>query len=93
MTSQKTTRNLLIFFVLAYAITWLLFLTSVLASNDIAQLPEFTGLFSIFIGLGPLIAAFWLTWREGGREAIKKLGKRGWSFNFDKKWLIPTILL
>ena len=37
--------------------------------------------------------AFWLTGRQRGREGVAKLWKRGWSLDFDGKWLVPTVLL
>jgi hypothetical protein len=34
-----------------------------------------------------------LTSRDSGREGVKALWKRGWSLQFDKIWLLPTIFL
>jgi membrane protease YdiL (CAAX protease family) len=57
------------------------------------QLPEFVGLLGMFAPFGPFVAAFWLTGRQSEREGIRQLLKRGWSLDFDWKWLLPTILL
>jgi hypothetical protein len=93
MKIEGTPRNLIIFFILAFAISWLLWLPQVLDSSGLVQLPEFVGLLGMFAPFGPFVAAFWLTGRQSGREGIKQLLKRGWSLDFDKKWLLPTILL
>ena len=93
METKGTLSNLINFFVLAFAISWLLWLPQVLDSNGLVQLPEFVGLLGMFAPFGPFVAAFWLTGRQSGRKGIKRLLKRGWSLDFDWKWLLPTILL
>jgi hypothetical protein len=86
-------RNLGTFFTLAFAISWLLWLPQVLTSNGLAQLPESTGILGMFAPFGPFMAAFWLTWRQRRGAGVITLLKRGWSLDFDKKWLLPTVLL
>ena len=81
------------FFVIAFAISWLLWLPQVLDSNDLVQFPEFVGILGMFAPFGPFVAALWLTGRQGGLEGVKRLLKRGWSLDFDKRWLLPTVLL
>jgi len=81
------------FFVIAFAISWLLWLPQVLDSIGWVQFPEFVGILGMFAPFGPFVAALWLTGRQGGREAVKRLLKRGWSLDFDKRWLLPTVLL
>ena len=54
------------FFVLTYAISWVLWLPSLLRSNDIVELPEIVGLFGMFAVLGPAIAAIILVGRKSG---------------------------
>ncbi|HKJ39576.1 MAG TPA: CPBP family intramembrane glutamic endopeptidase [Anaerolineales bacterium] len=93
METQKTQTKLVNFFILSFVISWLLWLAPLLRSNDLIQLPEFTEIFGMFAPFGPFIAAFWLTRQRGGQAGTRSLWKRGWSLNFDKKWLIPTILL
>jgi hypothetical protein len=85
--------NLVLFFVITFVISWTLWLPQLLISNNLVQLPEFAGILGMFAPFGPFIAAFWLTARKDRREAVKKLWKRGWSLNFHKIWLLPTILL
>ena len=93
MDSTSSTRRLTIFFILTFAISWLLWLPQVLTSNDIAQLPEFTGFLGMLAPFGPFIAAIVLTGRQSGRSGVRKLWRRGWTLAFDKRWLLPTILL
>jgi membrane protease YdiL (CAAX protease family) len=47
----------------------------------------------MFAPFGPSIAALWLTARQEGRAGVVRLLKRGWSLDFDRRWLVPTILL
>jgi hypothetical protein len=93
MENQKSQTNLTAFFLLSFVISWLLWLAPLLRSNDLVQLPEFTEIFGMFAPFGPFIAAFWLTRRDHGKPGTKSLWKRGWSLDFDKKWLVPTIFL
>jgi membrane protease YdiL (CAAX protease family) len=93
METKKPTRRTVSFFVIAFAISWLLWLPQVLDSNDWVQFPEFVGILGMFAPFGPFVAALWLTGRQGGLEGIKRLLRRGWSLDFDKRWLLPTVLL
>ena len=93
MESKPSSRNLLWFFIIAFAISWLLWLPQLLNSKDVVQLPEFVGIFSMFAPFGPFIAAFALTARHSGRNGVRTLWRRGWTLTFDKRWLLPTILL
>lgn len=84
---------MVLFFVLTFVISWLLWLPSVLRSNGVLDLPEIVGLAGMFAPFGPAIAAFWLTWSQSGREGVAKLFRRGWTLDFDKKWLLPALFL
>lgn len=90
---QITNRQLLQFFGITFAFSWLLWIPAVLKSNGYPDLPDIVGLPGMFAPFGPAIAAFWLLGRQEGREGVKKLWKRGWNLDFDKKWLLPTIFL
>ena len=93
MKEMGTRRNVIAYFVITFVFSWLLWLPQLLASLDLVQLPEFTGLFGMIAPFGPFVAAFWLMSREEGREGVKALWKRGWSLRFDKIWLLPAIFL
>lgn len=86
-------RNLVAFFAIAFAISWLAWLPSLLISNDLADLPDVAGVLGILGPFGPFVAAFWLTRRDGGPSAVRALWRRGFSRDFDAKWLWPTVLL
>lgn len=85
--------KLIKFFVLTFAISWLLFLPSVLEDNGFAAMPASLTFLSSIATFGPFIAAFWLTYRAGKKDAMKVLWKRGWNLNFDKKWLLIVLLI
>lgn len=87
-----TNRHLVRFFGITFAFSWFLWTPSVLKSNGFPDLPDIAKLPGTFATFGPAIAAFWLTWRQSGKEGAKKLWLRGWRLNFQKKWLIPALL-
>lgn len=76
--------DLLNFFIITFTISWLIWLPRVLADNNLAEIPARLLQLNAFALLGPSIAAFWLTYKLGGRDAIKTLWKRGWNFRFEK---------
>jgi len=92
--NKKLQNNYLIhFFIIAFSITWLLFLPRVLSDNGFVTLPKFLLGLSIFAPFGPSIAAFALAFKLGGWNKIKSLWKRGWDFSFEKKWLAVVFLV
>jgi membrane protease YdiL (CAAX protease family) len=91
--TREPLRDLVVFFILAFGLSWLLWLLPLLKANGWAQLPEIVGLPGMFAPFGPSIAALWLTGRQSGREGIRTLLRRGWSLDFDVRWLWPTVLL
>lgn len=90
---KENNNNLVKFFVIAYAISWLFQLPRVLSDNELAQVPSLLLPLSSFAVIGPFIAAFWLTYKASGREGMKTLWKRGWNFKFEKKWLAIVLLI
>ena len=89
----KQNKDLVLFFVIAFGITWLFQLPRVLSDNNLVQVPKFLLTLSPFATIGPFVAALWLTFKAGGREGLKTLWKRGWDFSFDKKWLAVVFLV
>ncbi|WP_062531248.1 CPBP family intramembrane glutamic endopeptidase [Demequina rhizosphaerae] len=85
--------ELIAFFVLAFAISWAAWLPSVLDSTGVLDLPDAVGILGIVGPFGPFIAALVLTRRAGGGAAVRALLRRGWSRDFDRRWLVPTLLL
>jgi membrane protease YdiL (CAAX protease family) len=89
----ETRRELLLFFGITFAFSWLLWVPQVLRFNGLPDLPEIVGLPGMFAPFGPAVAAFWLTWHRSGRAGAKRLWLRGWRLDFPKKWLVPALLL
>lgn len=92
--SKVDQRNLWLFFILAFVWTWLCQLPRVLSSAGFFELPGF--LFSVlgYVAMfGPAVAAFALTSANEGREGVTRLWKRGWECGFEKRWLLPILLL
>ena len=86
------TRNLLWFFVITFAWSWLLWLPGILSGYDF-EVPDFLLFIGMFAPFGPFVAAFALTGKNEGWQGIKALLKRGISCRFEKKWFIPIVLL
>ena len=92
--SRSESRNLGLFFLIAFAWSWLLLLPGVLHTAGWLTLPGWLFfLLSSIAAFGPFIAAFALTYWNEGQEGVRSLWRRGWEYRFQKKWLVPTLLL
>jgi len=87
--SQK---SLIQFFLLSFAISWLFNLPRLLSDNNLVTIPPFLLSLNSFATFGPFIAAFFITYKNNGRKAMKSLWKRGWDFSFNKRWLWVVLL-
>lgn len=100
------TRNLLLYFLIAFGWTWLLWLPSVIISvNDnqslmywIYDVEMSVGLGLIAIGgifstFGPLVAAFAVTGLTEGREGVRRFWRRFWDVRLPGAWLLASFLL
>lgn len=105
-TKRLETRNLLLYFLIAFGWTWLLWLPSVIITvtdnqslmywiYDVEMSPGLVliavgGVFSTF---GPLVAAFVITRLTEGREGVRKLWRRFWDVRLPGVWLLVSFLL
>lgn len=90
-TKEFEIRNLLLFLLITFAWTWLLWLPSVISPIGHSD-PLFFVLF-IMGGYGPFLGAFSLTYINEKNEGVKILWKRFWNIKIGMKWLFITILL
>jgi len=94
--NQSDTRNLILYFLIAFAFTWVFWIPEALAMRG--RLGSST-LVEFFLGpnnpaaWGPLVAAFSLTYLNEGVEEVISLLKRAVDIRFAKVWWIPTVLL
>ncbi len=87
-------KQLLRFFLIAFLWMWLINLPRIFDAQNLIKLPGIVSMLMGYIAVfGPGVAAFILTRRQEGRAGVKVLWQRGWNFKFDKKWLIPSLLL
>jgi membrane protease YdiL (CAAX protease family) len=93
METRQSLRRTISYFVITFAVSWLLWLPQALDSNGWVHLPESVGILGMVAPFGPFLAALWLTGRQGGQAGIRRLLKRGWSLDFDKRWFLPAVLL
>jgi membrane protease YdiL (CAAX protease family) len=92
--SLSQSRDLTLFFVIAFGWSWLFWLPDLLASTGTLKLPDL--LRSIFSGIGvfgPTVAAFGLTYIRQGKSGVRQLWRHGWDLHFKKIWLLPTLVL
>jgi len=87
-------RDLSLFFLIAFAWTWLLNLPRLMAAAEWISIPGWLspvlGYVAVF---GPSVAAFGLTGLRYGRGGVRTLWRRGWKFHFRKIWFIPAFFL
>ncbi len=91
MEFKEEIKNLLLFFILTYIISWLFWLPSVFVSLGVIPSGpiQIFGNFAIF---GPFIAALVLTYTKGMEGEAKRLFLSGWNIKFNKKWIITLFL-
>jgi membrane protease YdiL (CAAX protease family) len=88
---KEEKKNLLLFFISSYIISWLLWIPSVLVSLGVipGNPIQILGNFAIF---GPFIAAFALTYINKREGEVKRLFLSGWNIKFNKKWIVALFL-
>lgn len=74
-TSTQRYRNLLLYFVLAYAISWTIGIPLALAKQGVIQ-PVFPLWFHYLVGYGPMISALIVTRLTEGKQGLKALWER-----------------
>lgn len=90
---DKNFLKLTLFFILAFIISWSIWLPNVLSSRGIIDIPEWYGIASNLAVFGPFISAFIIVLSFEGKKGAKNLLKKGWKVGFNKKWFIPLLLL
>ncbi|WP_371802821.1 CPBP family glutamic-type intramembrane protease [Candidatus Lokiarchaeum ossiferum] len=90
----KNNRDLILFFILTFLWSWIIWIPGILNSQGIFQfneaIPFFLGIFASF---GPTVIGVLMTFKEHQIEGVKKLFKRAWQWNFNKLYLIPVLFL
>lgn len=91
MNFKEEAKNLMIFFILSFLISWVLWIPSVLVTAGImASGPiQILGNFAVF---GPFIAAFLLSSIKAEKGEVKRLFLSGWNVKFDKRWIVALFI-
>jgi len=92
-TINSETKEVILFFILTVAWTWLFWSVAALITNGVVSIEVSADLFTAFGGLGPIIFALILTFRANGKDGVIRLLKRGANYKFNKRWWAPIILL
>ena len=89
-TSQKETNYLILYFVLAYAISWAIGIPLALEHNGLMApiLPDWA---HYFVSYGPLLAAVFVTAISDGRSGLKKLAERMTMWRVSPIWWLVAI--
>ncbi|MFX0020571.1 MAG: CPBP family intramembrane glutamic endopeptidase [Promethearchaeota archaeon] len=83
-------KNLVLFFLITYLFSWLLWLPSLLSSVLFSTQVVLYEILKIIGPFGPFVAAFILTLVNEGKEGLKQLWKRGWHCE-NKPFLVISI--
>jgi membrane protease YdiL (CAAX protease family) len=96
MNTRTQTRNLVLYFIVAYGFTWLFWILEAQAMKGKLG----TSIIVDFLlgprnpaAWGPTVAAFCLTYLNEGTQGTLTLLKRATNTSFSKTWWIPTFLL
>jgi len=89
-------RNLILYFLIAFGFTWLFWIPEALAMRGLlgsSILVDFILGPNNPAAWGPFVAAFFLTYLNGGLDGVIRLLKRAVDVRFAKVWWIPTFFL
>lgn len=89
---EDENRNLLLFLLITFLFSWILWLPSLLASIGLLEPLLIYGLLRIVGSFGPFVAAFTLTYINDKVEGIRILWTRGWHYG-NWRFLIISIFL
>lgn len=94
--SKRESRNLLLYFLIAFGFTWLFWIPEALAMRGLlgsSILVDFLLGPDNPAAWGPLVSAVLLTWWNDRGRGVIRLLKRGVDYRFAKVWWIPIILI
>lgn len=92
MNKNKEYLWLLFYFILAFAISWILWLSPFLNSNG-TPVPGFLLAIGNLAILGPGVAAIILRATTKGKQGVKALLKSGWHWKYNKLWLLAVVFI
>jgi CAAX protease family protein len=83
-----------LYFAVAFAITWIMWLFAILATRGGLTLSPATQLVCLFSGsFGPFIGAFFAVYRDGGWSAVKEFASRSLRYRIGPVYLLMALLL
>ena len=71
-------KNLYYFIIITFIFSWLLWLPKLLYSLGVISYSPFFNILMLCGSFGPLVAGFFLTYRERGIDGIKLMWYKGW---------------
>ncbi|GIK54332.1 MAG: CPBP family intramembrane metalloprotease [Planctomycetota bacterium] len=88
--TPQNTKNLVIYFTLAYVFSWAIGIPLALAKQGIIQ-PIFPQWFHYFVAYGPMISALIVTWTTQGQQGIKELWGRITKWQVESIWWLVAL--
>ena len=91
MNFEEEKTNLILFFIISFVVSWLLWIPSIMVSLGIITPGpiQILGNFAVF---GPFISAFILSKIKAEKGEVKRLFLSGWNFKFEKKWILALLI-
>lgn len=88
--SQKRTRDLSVYFVLAFAFSWLIGIPLALSNQGLIKpfLPPWA---HYLFGYGPMLSALLVTWLSEGRQGLREIGSRMVMWKVRPIWWIVAL--
>jgi len=94
--SKRESRNLLLYFLIAFGFSWLFWIPEALAMRGLlgsSVVVDFLLSPNNPAAWGPFVSAVLLTWWNERGSGVARLLRRGVDYRFPKVWWIPIILL
>ena len=91
-TQSTETKQLFHFYLLAFILSWALWIPQALSDRGIFEIPATILSLSKFGAYGPLVAALILTFRIEGKRGVKELLARAVQFKLGFKWYLIAFL-
>jgi membrane protease YdiL (CAAX protease family) len=93
MFTSEENRNIVLFFVITFAFSWILWLPNLLSSRGVLKYKDLYGVLRIIGSFGPFVGAFSLTSFYEGGTGVRVLWSRGWHYENWRFFLIALFLL
>jgi membrane protease YdiL (CAAX protease family) len=89
-TASQNSRNLVTYFILAYAFSWAIAIPLALANEGVIQ-PIFPQWFHYLVAYGPILSALIITWATQGQEGLREIWVRMTKWRVGAIWWLVAL--